>query len=50
MADKRKYNLGGNCAIAAAVGYIIVGITFFNLPLFKEVVSEVYSIQNTLIQ
>jgi len=22
MADSRKYNLGGNCAIAAAVGYI----------------------------
>ena len=44
MANTRKYNLGGNCAIAAAVVYIIVGITFFNLPLFKEVVREVYRI------
>ena len=36
MADTRKYNLGGNCAIAAAVGYIIVGITFFSLPLIQR--------------
>ena len=36
MADSRKYNLGGNCAIAAAVGYIIVGITFFSLPLIQR--------------
>ena len=41
MADARKYNLGGNCAIAAAVGYIIVGITFSTSPLFEEVVREV---------
>ena len=36
MADSRKYNLGGNCAIAAAVGYIIVGITFFSIPQIQR--------------
>ena len=36
MADTRKYNLGGNCAIAAAVGYIIVRITFFSIPQIQR--------------
>ena len=36
MSENRTSNLGGNCAIAAAIAYIIVGITFFNLPQIQR--------------
>ena len=36
MSENRTPNLGGNCAIAAAIAYIVVGITFFNLPQIQR--------------
>ena len=36
MSENRTSNLGGNCAIAAAIAYIVVGITFFNLPQIQR--------------
>jgi len=40
MLESRKFNIGGYCAIAAGIAYIIVGIAYFNLPEIQRGTSD----------
>ena len=40
MGESRKFNIGGYCAIAAGIAYVIVGIAYFNLPEIQRGTSD----------
>ncbi len=40
MGESRKFNIGGYCAIAAGLAYVIVGIAYFNLPEIQRGTSD----------